>query len=252
MQISLDTSTASTGELTALIALLASLGGRLPAGVPLATVRIDGTEAAAAPRAVITEHEQSDANEDPAALPIAGALDSTGVPWDARIHSTPASLTKDGAYRKRRGLSEVEFGRIHGELAELHASPNPTTGTTTSGAVSQQSGTAATQDAPPPPEDDEAPPPPADDGPNVSPASARTGDGSAGPAAVDAARDANGSRFAGFPEFVGAVNAIRPAPGIPFAELNTFASAVGVVGGFKDMRLHPELWEDFYAMAGGQ
>jgi hypothetical protein len=30
------------------------------------------------------------------------------------------------------------------------------------------------------------------------------------------------------------------------------ATDVGVAGGFKDMRLHPDKWELFYGMVGGQ
>ena len=49
----------------------------------------------------------------------AGSVDSTGLPWDERIHSTPASLTKKGVWRAKRNLTDKAF--VANVEAELRA-----------------------------------------------------------------------------------------------------------------------------------
>lgn len=53
-------------------------------------------------------------------------LDGRGLPWDSRIHSTPATLTDKGVWRKRRGLNdEALVQRIEAELRAGQAVPAP-------------------------------------------------------------------------------------------------------------------------------
>lgn len=44
-------------------------------------------------------------------------LDSEGYPWDSRIHSSNKSQTATGKWQKRRGVSDMEKGKIEKELA---------------------------------------------------------------------------------------------------------------------------------------
>lgn len=272
MQISLDTSTASTGELTAIIALLASLGGRLPAS---STVTVDLTAdpsklrdaveqaarpappppapapdapvAAAAPPPPANEEEGDGAPADPT------TLDADGIPWDARIHAGTKTQNKDGTWKKLRGVSEVLYGEVHAELQEKYAG-NRGTGTTTTGAESQATGIAGAPAAPNPPSSTPAaPPPPGAETGNapLPPATESAPTAAASPAPAPAESASGAGRFPDFPSFVQGVNAIRQ-PNIPYLELNGYAQTLGIAGGFKDMKDRPDLWETFYGLAGGQ
>jgi len=277
MKIELDTSTASAGELTALIALLASLGGRLPnvnvgatSILPQVSVYVDEsadiTEEQAA--AILGDRIAGKMTELPSEALIALATqktdhlpddagdpnetDAEGIPWDERIHSGNKAKNADGTWRKRRGVDEVTYGRIYGELQERAAAPREpeTTGTPSDGAAPTPSDTAPTPSAPPPPATSAAPPPPsADTGNAPAAASAPTEAEPAAPAPAESASD-GGVRFPTFAAFVQAVSAIRN-PAIPYLELNGHAQSLGVAK-FPDMKDHPEHWETFYAMAAGQ
>lgn len=71
----------------------------------------------------------------PAPVPAAAAaaispatLDKDGVPWDARIHSNPPSLTQAGVYRKKKGLNdEAYINSVKAELRAVQAIPTPGT-----------------------------------------------------------------------------------------------------------------------------
>lgn len=46
-----------------------------------------------------------------------GDLDSDGLPWDARIHSSNKEKSKDGKWRKRRGMNDKAFiAQVEAEL----------------------------------------------------------------------------------------------------------------------------------------
>lgn len=256
MQISLDTGQASTDELTALIALLASLGGRLPAGLPAPVPAGTQTRPAPPPPAVSSASEQAEALIQQEAARVAGAgapppppadddgdageaadpttLDADGIPWDARIHAGTKTQNKDKTWKKLRGVSEVLYGEVHAELQEKYGRP--------------------AEAAPPPPAASAAPPPPAETGnapaaPTPPVESVPTAAASPAPAPAESAPGAG--RFADFPSFVQGVNAIR-TPNIPYLELNGYAQTLGVSGGFKDIKDRPDLWETFYGLAGGQ
>lgn len=263
MLINLDTATASTSELTALIALLASLGGRLPS-VHTETVRIEvdasgaieelGRLDRAAPpppasEALIAQAvaERVDTDEGPAVDPT--TLDADGIPWDARIHASTKSQNKDGTWKKLRNVNEVLYGEVHAELQAAHARPNAGTGTTNEAAGPNGSDIATNAAPPPPATERTAPPPPVAESPKDQPeASAPT---APPPPADTAAASATGvGRFDSFPAFVSAVNAIS-SPSIPYLKLNETAGQLGIAA-FKDMKDRPDLWEDFYALSGGQ
>lgn len=262
MQITFDTSTASTAELTALMALCASLGGRLGA------LPAEATSPATARATIAAEFSSSETplpkvwtpndvvvadgyttNEDappppPVVVDTTLELDVDGIPWDARIHASTKTKTKAGIWTKLRNVNEVLYGQVHAELQEKYAAGN--------------SGSATLADAPPPPTENtavgssangagvssqdnsasnDAPPPP----PN------ETGNAPTDP--VVAANAPVAGSFADFPAFVQAVNALKPT-GIPYMELNTYAQTLGVAGGFKDMKDKPELWGSFVELAG--
>ena len=91
MRIEFETSDATTEEMTALIALLASLGGRLPNGAATAAPRAPTP----APVEPIAPSEQLIA-EAAARASVQGELDANGVPWDERIHASTKSQTGAG------------------------------------------------------------------------------------------------------------------------------------------------------------
>lgn len=235
MQITLNTAESSEAELTALIALLASLGGRLPVGnivniehrgpsirLPEPEVNIStGDPAMSADEETADNHPN---DESP--------VDSAGIPWDERIHSSSKERNKsDDTWRKRRGVSDETFGTV---MEELRA------------ALADGSYMSNDDEAPPPPPADEpegndeqvpAPPAPTEDKPSA-PAPAASA-----PAAGEP--DATGGQFADFPAFVGAVS----KHGKTYAELNEMAGMLGVPM-FKDMKDHPDKWDMFFSMIG--
>lgn len=58
--------------------------------------------------------EEDESGDTPAAQP--GQLDANGLPWDARIHSTPAKLTGKNLWRAKRGVSPAETTTVEAEL----------------------------------------------------------------------------------------------------------------------------------------
>lgn len=62
----------------------------------------------------------------PTANPAGVQLDSRGLPWDSRIHSTPATMTEKQVWRKKRGLNdEALIKRIEAELLGGQTVPAP-------------------------------------------------------------------------------------------------------------------------------
>lgn len=57
----------------------------------------------------------------PPASPSGVQVDADGLPWDARIHSTPATLKKDGKWRGRRGLDDATRATVTAELKQVMA-----------------------------------------------------------------------------------------------------------------------------------
>lgn len=53
-------------------------------------------------------------------------LDSAGLPWDERIHSSKRTVNDDGRWKKRRGVSEQEMARVEAELRQKFPAQAPT------------------------------------------------------------------------------------------------------------------------------
>lgn len=234
MQISLNTAESSTDELTALIALLASLGGRLPNNTTV-TNRVFMTDEDKR----VTEYAELNEGrggpplgvmtaDEPDALTAAlDNVDSAGIPWDERIHSSSKERNKsDDTWRKRRGVSDETFGTV---MEELRA------------ALADGSYMSSDDGAPPPPPADEpegnaqalseevpAPPAPTEETPS---------------APAPAANAPAAGKFADFGAFVGAVS----KHGKTYAELNEMAGMLGVPM-FKDLKDHADKWDMFFAM----
>lgn len=221
MQITLNTAESSTDELTALIALLASLGGRLPNNATVTNKVSIVDKRPAEELAAEIAPDQADDQEVPADQqggPVAaGDVDSKGTPWDARIHSESKATVADGSWRKRRGVSDELFAEVMAELAD--AAP------------------------PPPPADEDVPLAPSDDSVPVPPAPTEETPSEPEPAA--SAPAAGDGQFADFASFVAAV----AKHGKSYAELNEMAGVVGVAA-FKDLKDHADKWDMFFSMIG--
>lgn len=77
---------------------------------------------------------------DPADDPSAGTdttqKDKDGLPWDARVHSTPPSMTTAGVWRAKRGRKDEDYAAVKTEYAPktapemvaaiVHSAPTPT------------------------------------------------------------------------------------------------------------------------------
>lgn len=53
--------------------------------------------------------------------PQSPGVDSSGLPWDDRIHSTPAKARADGTWRARRGVSDELVAQVTAELRQAQA-----------------------------------------------------------------------------------------------------------------------------------
>lgn len=51
------------------------------------------------------------------------SLDTAGLPWDARIHTSTKSTNADGTWRKRRGVSKEAYNTVMAELGAQAATP---------------------------------------------------------------------------------------------------------------------------------
>lgn len=50
-------------------------------------------------------------------------VDKNGLPWDARIHSNPATLTSKGVWRAKRGADDATVAKVEAELRSIMAIP---------------------------------------------------------------------------------------------------------------------------------
>lgn len=69
-------------------------------------------------------------DDDGDAAPVAGYVaperDSTGLPWDARIHAKSKTTNKDGTWKSARGVDAATVAAVEAELRALIAPPMPT------------------------------------------------------------------------------------------------------------------------------
>lgn len=148
MQIMIDTDADTTSTLRRLSLLLADVADErsesaasilkdadVPAGTPAAprddapavdTAAIFGGKAADAPAAPVAPAAPAAPVAPPAPIapaapvaPIASAgaeLDSSGLPWDGRIHQESRKQNKDKTWQNRRGLDKTLLSAVEAEL----------------------------------------------------------------------------------------------------------------------------------------
>ncbi|QWY83128.1 topoisomerase II domain-containing protein [Rhizobium phage RHph_X2_24] len=87
-------------------------------GSPSALARIlmslEGGTAVNVTAAITPANSDDDESGDTPAA--AGSVDKDGLPWDDRIHSTPATLTSKGVWRKKRGVTDALVSQVETEL----------------------------------------------------------------------------------------------------------------------------------------
>jgi hypothetical protein len=72
------------------------------------------------------EPDESKLSSDGPVLEISSvSVDSSGLPWDARIHSTSRSLNADGTWRAKRGLNTDAKVQVEKELHQVMSIPSP-------------------------------------------------------------------------------------------------------------------------------
>lgn len=119
-----------------------STGAEAPSAIPLPPVPAPSTAAAtlfptapAAPQASVPPAPPVPSPPVPAApppapaptanaapVPPAGDVDSTGLPWDERIHASTKTMNADGTWRQRRGLNDPGLvKRVEAELRVMQA-----------------------------------------------------------------------------------------------------------------------------------
>ena len=158
MKITIYSGETTKAEARGVIALLMEIHG--PDVVPSSFERVGEVMRATGPVRIDVTNQVSDTpaadgfpadtgDEDNAPFvaptPPAGALDSAGIPWDERIHSSTKGTNKDGTWSRRRNTPDELFASV---MAELKAGA-----TTAAPAVPPPptEPTAAAAFAPPPP-----------------------------------------------------------------------------------------------------
>ena len=71
---------------------------------------------------VAASNDDDETGDTPVA---AGSVDSTGLPWDDRIHSTPAKLTSKGVWRAKRGVVDTLVTQVEAELRARSSQSQP-------------------------------------------------------------------------------------------------------------------------------
>lgn len=108
----METTLTIKGTPSELAAILATLGASA------SVVAMTGIPGAGA-----TGNADDDESGDTAAAP--GATDKNGLPWDERIHSTPAKLTGKGVWRAKRGVNDALVQQVEAELRSRPQQPAP-------------------------------------------------------------------------------------------------------------------------------
>lgn len=94
--------------------------------VPIAVdvVAVDASKIASATiqNTPVADDETTDIDAD------AGTLDKDGIPWDDRIHSTPAKLKNDNTWRRKRGVTNEMVAGVEAELRAKLSSGNQVAG----------------------------------------------------------------------------------------------------------------------------
>lgn len=139
MKLSLTITDASASEMARIIAAAAGTAA-------VATVAT-GTPPANVPAPSPSTNSDDDESGDQEAAP--GSVDKDGLPWDDRIHSTPAKMTGKGVWRKKRGVSDDTIRQVEAELRSRVSQPAPAAPAATPPMPQPEAAPAA--DNPPPP-----------------------------------------------------------------------------------------------------
>lgn len=231
MQITIVLDTNDTSDLAGLTALIDALSGRTVMKVNYAVATPDRPPVAPdpaefAPHVTAEALLQQEANRvagEATGLSVAGTggpqFDSSGLPWDERIHgkSSDGSLptNANGTWRKRRGVDDATVARVEAEL---------------------RGRTPAVPDVPNVPETTPQPPV------VTAPVSSAATSAAEAPAPPVPAPPTGGMTFA---QFVAEANKF----GKNYAELNALSGQLGVPA-FKDMKDRPDLFDMFLGMLG--
>lgn len=238
MKITIELDTFDSGDLAGLAALVAAIGGRTPpVQAPAVTLPLqDGPSGAVSERTGSRPAGTAQTSDGPTESTDLPQADSNGLPWDDRIHSTPATVNADGSWRKRRGVTDEAFAAISAELkgtarpTAAQDAPAPSAGAIAGGASDSDPVVptpSPSPDAPQPPAPTPAPVPPA---PTES----------ATPAATPAANPGD-SRYATYGALVQDMNG---RPGAVYAKLNEHAQTLGLAD-FKSLKDRPDMWDMF-------
>lgn len=222
MEINFNTSSLTLDEARGIVALLLATHGDgvVPAGQKL-TVEIDGAPMAEAVQEILARHANETQAEpiDPAAAfgapvvdappattPSTPSVDSAGLPWDERIHSSSRALNADGTWRARRGIGNDEKARVEAELKGV--SPIPPA---------------------PAPADPVAPPPPS----SIAPAAPTP------PPAPPVSPPAAQPEIPPFPAFMTRMSALQQQGKITLADIIAQLPAVGLTA-LPDLASNPQ------------
>lgn len=193
-------------------------------------VSVVPTEPAALPPIPAPASGIVDGNPAPAPAPAGVVVDASGLPWDARIHASTKSTTKDGKWTKKRGVADELVAHVEAELKSVLAAPVP----------------------PAPPAD--VPPPPTDGPVHVDPAAA-FGGAPIGPAtsAPPSATPPGESPapvpgpMAEFARIMRVVTAKQATGALSTEFVASLAQSLGITG-VKDLATRPDLIPAFEAL----
>jgi hypothetical protein len=79
------------------------------------------------------------------------ALDSKGLPWDVRIHTSSHATNADGSWRRKRGVDEATIAQVEGELQALMSIPFTPSAVLPFVAIPEVAQASAVPPPPPPP-----------------------------------------------------------------------------------------------------
>lgn len=99
-----------------------AFGTRAPSPVPTApTVVPPAPPSPPAPPA----SESSLPPSPPPIVPVEVTKDTSGIPWDTRIHSASKALNQNGTWRTKRGVDDATLATVTAELKTLMGLPSP-------------------------------------------------------------------------------------------------------------------------------
>lgn len=241
MRINIELDTENRADLTALSALIMSLRGDTPEdfGSPDAPPAPPAADAPPPPPATVAPAPpappasetliEAEANRA-AGAGAAPDVDKTGLPYDARIHSSTKAVNNDGSWRNKRNVDAALLASVTAELRAKVAQPaaDAPPPQTPEAAFSPPADASAPPAPPPGEQQPPAPPaPPAADAPPPPPADGADPAGVTYPAIIKAAND----------------------KGMTYDQLNQTAITLGLAA-FKDLVKRPDLFESFMASIG--